>query len=89
MDVFMSHISRLEETEDNNAPDLHSLSLETKVKLAKHRRDLDNMEALKLSAHATELLCGTSANHHQLMNERFDTIGNYYHTDQPPPSPYL
>ncbi|KAI7860645.1 hypothetical protein BDC45DRAFT_562851 [Circinella umbellata] len=74
MDVFMSHINRLEETDNNNAIDLHSLSLETKVRLAKHHRDLNNMEALKLSAHATELLCGTSANHHQLMNERFDII---------------
>ncbi|KAI9257300.1 hypothetical protein BDA99DRAFT_561790 [Phascolomyces articulosus] len=72
MDVFMSHITRLEE--EQIPIDLQTVSLETKVKFAGHHRDLDDMEALKLSAHATELLCGTSANHLQLLNERFDII---------------
>ncbi|KAI9022753.1 hypothetical protein CLU79DRAFT_835119 [Phycomyces nitens] len=72
MDLFMSHITRL----NPNKPkiNLETLTLLEKVDLAAHERDLEDLKATKRSYHAMELLCGNSANHFWVQDSRFQVI---------------
>ncbi|CDH51778.1 hypothetical protein RO3G_10973 [Lichtheimia corymbifera JMRC:FSU:9682] len=72
MDIFMSHISRLEEEQDSASSSSPSLS--DRINYAGYKRDTDDFEATKRSYHAMELLCGTSANHYWVQDSCFQTI---------------
>ncbi|KAI7907651.1 uncharacterized protein BX663DRAFT_491572 [Cokeromyces recurvatus] len=82
MDIFMTHITRLnvdgdEEEEIVKRKEielLESCSIEEKLKLSKHKRDMEDVDALKRSYHAMEFLSGTTANHLWVQNAKFYEI---------------
>ncbi len=73
MELLMTHITRLDSTQESI--ELNKCSLESKLKHALHTRDTENVEALKRSYHAMEILSGTTANHLWIQNAKFHTIG--------------
>ncbi|KAG2234314.1 hypothetical protein INT48_000764 [Thamnidium elegans] len=75
MDIFMTHVSRLDTSQP--AIDLDRCSFEEKIKYSKHKRDLDDIDALKRSYHAMEFLSGTTANHLWVQNAKFYDIVNH------------
>ena len=72
MDICMTHITRLDLTKE--LIDLSKCTLEDKLRHATHERDMKDIEALKRSYHAMELLSGTTANHLWVQNSKFYTI---------------
>ncbi|KAI7888218.1 regulator of Vps4 activity in the MVB pathway-domain-containing protein [Mucor mucedo] len=72
MDIFMTHVTRL----DPNGPkvDLDQCSLEEQLAYSEHVRDVEDLEATKRSYHAMELLSGTTANHLWVQNAKFHDI---------------
>ncbi|ORE21605.1 hypothetical protein BCV71DRAFT_241504 [Rhizopus microsporus] len=75
MDICMTHITRLDLTKE--LIDLSKCTLEDKLRHATHERDMKDIEALKRSYHAMELLSGTTANHLWVQNSKFYTIVNH------------
>ncbi|KAG0750435.1 hypothetical protein G6F62_001739 [Rhizopus arrhizus] len=75
MELLMTHITRLDSTQESI--ELNKCSLESKLKHALHTRDTENVEALKRSYHAMEILSGTTANHLWIQNAKFHTIVNH------------
>lgn len=76
MDIFMTHISRL--SDENQEVTLGKDSgngLEQLIKNVHYDRDRDDLSALKRSYHAMEILCGTSAHHFIIQDSRFKVIG--------------
>jgi hypothetical protein len=73
MDIFMTHVSRLDTSKA--MIDLKSISFEEKLNYSQHERDLEDMDALKRSYHAMEFLSGTTANHLWVQNTKLDNIG--------------
>lgn len=69
----MTHVSRLDLEQEK--VDLEACDFEAKLKYSKHKRDFDDMDALKRSYHAMELLSGTTANHLWVQNAKFYDIG--------------
>ncbi|KAI8341465.1 hypothetical protein BC941DRAFT_510669 [Chlamydoabsidia padenii] len=73
MDVFMAHITRVSDNEQDllqkGTGDLEQL-----VKTVQLDRDRDDLDALKRSYHAMEILCGTSAHHFIIQDSRFKVI---------------
>ncbi|KAF7731658.1 hypothetical protein EC973_008828 [Apophysomyces ossiformis] len=74
MDIFMSHITRLDGSSDI---DLKTLSLSEQLTYAVHPRDNEDLKATKRSYHAMEILCGTSANHFWVQDSRFSIIASH------------
>lgn len=68
----MSHITLLQPADEKT--DLCQLSLLDKARYAKHDRCMD-IEAMKRSYHAMELLCGSSPNHNLIQDTHFGKIG--------------
>ncbi|CEP06908.1 hypothetical protein [Parasitella parasitica] len=75
MDIFMTHVSRLDVGQEK--VDLETCDFETKLMHSKHKRSFDDMDALKRSYHAMELLSGTTANHLWVQNAKFYDIVNH------------
>lgn len=75
MDIFMTHVSRLDNSQDS--VDLEECTLEQQLEYAQHKRDMHDMDALKRSYHAMELLSGTTANHLWVQNAKFHDIVNH------------
>ncbi|GAA5797864.1 hypothetical protein HPULCUR_003260 [Helicostylum pulchrum] len=75
MDIFMTHVSRLDTSKP--AVDLDRCSFEEKIRYSNHKRDLDDIDALKRSYHAMEFLSGTTANHLWVQNAKFYDIVNH------------
>ncbi|KAI8095106.1 regulator of Vps4 activity in the MVB pathway-domain-containing protein [Gilbertella persicaria] len=75
MDIFMTHVSRLDLQADKI--ELEKCSVEQKLKYSKHKRDMEDMAALKRSYHAMEFLSGTTANHLWVQNAKFYDIVNH------------
>ncbi|KAL9558450.1 hypothetical protein PS6_001302 [Mucor atramentarius] len=73
MDIFMTHVSRLDLEQEK--VDLETCDFETKLMYSKHKRNFDDMDALKRSYHAMEFLSGTTANHLWVQNAKFYDIG--------------
>lgn len=73
MDILMSHVSRLDESEAHI--ELKECNLSEKIEYSKHERDTNDLDAMKRSYHAMELLSGTTANHLWVQNSKFYTIG--------------
>jgi hypothetical protein len=74
MDIFMTHVSRLDTTQPKI--DLNTCSLVQKLVYSQHKRDM-NLDALKRSYHAMEFLSGTTANHLWVQNAKFYDIVNH------------
>lgn len=73
MDIFMTHVSRLDTSQ--NTVDLNNATFEDKLKYSQHTRDMEDMDALKRSYHAMEFLSGTTANHLWVQNTKLHNIG--------------
>lgn len=77
MDIFMTHISRL--SDDNEkvtlVKDSGDSDLEQLIQTVQCDRDREDLNALKRSYHAMEILCGTSAHHFIIQDSRFKVIG--------------
>ncbi|KAG0177436.1 hypothetical protein DFQ28_005927 [Apophysomyces sp. BC1034] len=74
MDIFMSHITRLDGYLEI---DLKALQLPEQLTYAAHQRDVEDLKATKRSYHAMEILCGTSANHFWVQDSRFPVIASH------------
>ncbi|KAI8335041.1 hypothetical protein BC941DRAFT_472337 [Chlamydoabsidia padenii] len=68
MQLFMAYITRLK---GNNPP---TQDLSSRVKEAQHERDRDDLDAMKRSYHAMEILTGTSTYHFKIQDTRFESI---------------
>ncbi|KAI8372101.1 hypothetical protein BD560DRAFT_102405 [Blakeslea trispora] len=75
MDIFMTHISRLDPTMET--VELENCTIEEKLMHSCHPRDMQDIEATKRSYHAMELLSGTTANHLWVQNAKFYDIVNH------------
>lgn len=73
MDIFMTHVTRLDTSQDTI--DLANITPMERLKYAQHERDMEDMDALKRSYHAMEFLSGTTANHLWVQNAKFQDIG--------------
>lgn len=73
MDIFMTHVSRLDTSQDTI--DLANVTPMERLKYSQHERDMEDMDALKRSYHAMEFLSGTTANHLWVQNAKFLDIG--------------
>lgn len=73
MDIFMTHVSRLDLEQER--VDLETCDFDTKLMYAKHKRDFNDIDALKRSYHAMEFLSGTTANHLWVQNAKYYDIG--------------
>jgi hypothetical protein len=74
MDIFMTHVTRLDLTQD--FINLDSCNFEERFLHSQHKRDVEDLNAMKRSYHAMELLSGTTANHLWVQNAKFYDIGN-------------
>ncbi|KAI8881124.1 hypothetical protein K501DRAFT_189620 [Backusella circina FSU 941] len=74
MDILMSHVSRLNPTAMSEDIDLKDCHLSEKIEYTQHERDITDLDAMKRSYHAMELLSGTTANHLWVQNSKFYTI---------------
>ncbi|KAI8370405.1 uncharacterized protein BYT42DRAFT_582274 [Radiomyces spectabilis] len=77
MDIFMSHITRLDEENTMTREQFQSSSFQDKLRYARHERETKDLKAMKRSYHGMELLCGSSSNHHWIQESRFDVIANH------------
>ncbi|KAI8067561.1 regulator of Vps4 activity in the MVB pathway-domain-containing protein [Gongronella butleri] len=90
IDLLMEHITRMDEPMARE--DYEGQPLARLIEWAAHARDRDDLEAMKRSYHAMEILCGTSANHfwiqdtkcHDILRLLFHVFfptshGNFYH----------
>lgn len=75
MGIFMTHVSRLDTNQEK--VDLDKCSLQEQLDYSQHKRDMEDMDALKRSYHAMELLSGTTANHLWVQNAKFHDIVNH------------
>lgn len=71
----MTHVSRLDHSQ--MGIDLEDCDFESKLRYSQHKRDMQDMEALKRSYHAMEFLSGTTANHLWVQNAKFYEIVNH------------
>ncbi|CAO3623123.1 unnamed protein product [Cunninghamella blakesleeana] len=69
MEIFMSHIVRLKDDTPLNTHDFQQLLLD-----AKHERNHEDIDSLKRSYHAMEILSGSSANHFWIQDAKFNVI---------------
>ncbi|KAI9282780.1 regulator of Vps4 activity in the MVB pathway-domain-containing protein [Sporodiniella umbellata] len=76
MDILMSHITRLD-LKCSSSISLSKCGFEEKIKFASHKRDTTDMNSLRRSYHAMELLSGGTANHLWVQNSKFYIIVNY------------
>lgn len=74
MQIFMSHISRLDDKAAPAKP-LEKCSLKEQLEHARHQRDVDDMEAIKRSYHAMQRIESLNPKHKKVIHERFSEIG--------------